>query len=126
METLLVLVWKMRQEIDFQKTRVHVQALLSQKGAESDAIEKAFTDLRNAFFPYDKKDKKREISDMQAVLKREIAKGPMAITPTVDLTKANMKQKLAQGDRAVASAAMARKAGNVVSLDAHSARRKSR
>jgi len=97
MEIIFLLIWKMRQDIEFQKSRSTLQALLNQKGAESKHIEEAFDDLKNAFFPHDKNQKKQEIGDMRQTMMREIARGALAVIPTVDPDRHKVSNRLAKG-----------------------------
>ena len=97
MEIVFLLIWKMRQDIEFQKSRSTLQALLNQKGAESKHIEDAFNDLRSAFFPFEKNQKKQEIGDLRQAMMREIARGALQVTPTVDPDRKKMANRLARG-----------------------------
>lgn len=97
MEIFFLLIWKMRQDIEFQKSRSTLQALLNQKGAESKHIEEAFEDLKNSFFPHDKNQRKQEIGNLRQVMMREIARGALAVVPTVDPDQRKMANRLARG-----------------------------
>lgn len=97
MEIVFLLIWKMRQNIEFQKSRATLQALLNQKGAETKHIEDAFEDLKNAFFPHDKNQKKQEIGNLRNVMMREIARGALAVIPTVDPDHRKVANRLARG-----------------------------
>ena len=97
MELLFLLVWNMRQRIEFQKSRSTLQALLSQQGAESKDIMGAFDDLRNAFFPFDKNEKEDEKRRLRDELMREVNRGPVAVTPMVDTYRPKIASKLARG-----------------------------
>ncbi len=97
METIFLLVWKMRQNIEFLKSRATLQALLNQKGAEPKHIEEAFNELRHAFFPFEKNQRKQEIGDMRQVMMREIARGAVAVIPTVDPDHRKVANRLARG-----------------------------
>lgn len=117
MEILFLLVWRMRQDIEFQKTRVLVQALMSQKGAEGKQIEQAFAELREACFPFDKNQKEAEIDRLKKAMHREIARGPLVIQPQIDLTRAAMKQKLSQGREALEARKHLQQQGRLTRLD---------
>ncbi len=97
MEIIFLLIWKMRQEIEFQKSRAPLQALLNQKGAEPKHIEAAFADLRAAFFPFEKNQRKQEIGGMRQAMMREIARGPLSVTPMTDPNHHKMANRLARG-----------------------------
>lgn len=97
MEIVFLIIWKMRQDIEFQKSRATLQALLNQKGAESKHIEDAFKDLRASFFPFEKNQRKQEVGNQRQVLMREIARGALAIIPTVDPDHRKVANRLARG-----------------------------
>lgn len=103
MGMMFLLVFKMRQSADFQKSRVLVQALMSQQGAENENIKKAFDDLREAFFPFDKNQREAENKKMRQVLDYMIKQGPVEIAPdpTYEQYDRNRKMasKLAKGQK---------------------------
>lgn len=107
----------MRQEIEFQKSRSTLQALLSQKGAEDKEIMKAFNDLKEAFFPFDKNQKKDEIRNLREAMQKELARGPLTITPLEDLTRKNVKGKLSKGQEALARREQLSQEGRLTALD---------
>jgi hypothetical protein len=94
---VFLMVWKMRQQLDFQKSRAHIQALLSQKGAETEQISKAFEDLKDAFFPYDKNQKNSELKKLKEVMYGELTRGPLEITAMEDPNRRKMAGRLARG-----------------------------
>lgn len=96
-ELVFLLIWKMREGIEFQKSRSTLQALMNQKGAEPKHIEEAFEDLRMAFFPFEKNQKKQEIGNLRQTMMREIARGALSVTPTVDPDSRKMANRLARG-----------------------------
>ncbi len=97
LEMVFLMVWKMRQQIDFQKNRVTVQALLSQKGAETEHISKAFEDLKDAFFPYDKNEKTAELKRLKQIMYSELSKGPLEIQALEDPNRKKVAGRLARG-----------------------------
>lgn len=99
MEIMYILIWKMRQDIEFQKSRSTLQALLNQKGAEPKHIEEAFGDLRAAFFPFEKNQRKAEIGDLRQTMMREIARGALSITPMADPDHRKVANRLARGQQ---------------------------
>lgn len=102
LEIVFLLVWKMRQNIEFQTARATLQALLNQKGAEPKHIEDAFQDLKNSFFPFEKNQKKQEIGELRKAMMREIARGPLSVTPMADPDRRKMANRLMRGqDRLV-------------------------
>lgn len=117
MEILFLLVWNMRQEIEFQKQRVLVQAMLAQRGAEQEEIIKAFDHLRQVFFPYDKNAKKEELKKMRDVLQRSVAAGPMEVRPLVDTYLPKIKSSLERGQVSLKKKADMLRSGASVQLD---------
>lgn len=97
METFHLLIWKMRQDIEFQKSRATLQALMNQKGAESKHIEEAFKDLRSAFFPFEKNQRKQEVGNLRQLMLREVARGALSVVPQVDMDHKKMANRLARG-----------------------------
>lgn len=117
MEILFLVLWRMRQQVEFHKSRVVVQALLAQQGVESKHIEAAYDDLKEAYFPFEKAKRDEEITDLKKIMHRELAKGALSVTPMADLTKDNMKQKLSQGRAALSERATLIRSGRLQSLD---------
>ena len=117
MEILFLVLWRMRQQIEFHKSRVVVQSLLSQEGVSGESIEKAFEDLRNAFFPFEENAKSAEEEKLRKVLYRELARGPLKVTPMVDVTKEGLKQKLHQGQQELKEQARQLQTGRLRPLD---------
>lgn len=117
MEIVFLVIWRMRQQIEFHKSRVLVQALLNQQGAEAKHIESAYEDLRGAFFPFEKTQREDEIVDLKKVMHRELAKGALSVTPMMDMTRANIKQKLSKGEAAIRERASLLKSGRLRALD---------
>lgn len=117
MEMLFLVLWRMRQQIEFQKSRVIIQALLNQQGAEAKHIEDAFKDLRNAFFPFEESQKDEEIRDLKKVMHKELARGALVVKPMADLTRESVKKKLVQGQEEMEYTASLRQTGRLQSLD---------
>lgn len=97
MEFVFLMVWKMRQQVEFQKSRSTLQALISQKGAESEHITKAFEDLKDAFFPYDKNARSAELKKMREIMYSFLARGPLELTAMADPNAHKMQSRLARG-----------------------------
>jgi len=117
MEMIFLVVWKMRQNIEFQKTRVLVQAQMSQQGVEGKLIEKAYEDLRGAYFPFEKTQREESIEQLRKALHKEIARGGLAIKPQMDLTKSHMRQKLNRGAHILNQRADLLREGRLKSID---------
>lgn len=95
LESLMLLVWRMRQDIEVQKTKAIVQAIVA---SASDNTEDANKNLQNAWdqyldeaYPF--KRGRREKADQLAIeyLKREAARGPLRVVPLQPLTKAKSR-----------------------------------
>lgn len=117
MEMIFLAVWKMRQTIEFQRTRVVVQAQMSQQGVEGKLIEKAFEDLRQAFFPFEKTEREETIAMLRKALTREVARGGMRVTPMMDMTRPQMRQKLTKGAQALSQRADLLREGRLKPID---------
>lgn len=80
MERLFLIVWKMRQDQEFQKSRVLVQSLMLMMGKEENEVAKrAYDDLRNAFFPYDRNEGVQETHELKKLIQKEHARGPLRV-----------------------------------------------
>lgn len=117
MEFIFLMLWRMRQQIEFQKSRSIVQALMSQQGAEGEAIEKAFDDLRQSFFPFEQKQRSVEIAELKKAMDTELARGALKVTPMIDLTRVKMRQKLSQGQEVMTQRAELLRVGKLRTLD---------
>jgi hypothetical protein len=93
----MLLVWQMRQEIEFYKVSAVMNTLV---GAATDNVEdgnktikKAYEDLMDAFYPHQKG--KRVKADQAAldVLRAEAARGPLKVTPLQSVSKVRSKLK---------------------------------
>jgi len=95
LESVMLLVWRARQDIELQKTRAVVQAIMS---AASDAVEEAnknfekvWKDLLDEMYPFQKNSRHKGDTSAMAFLKREIAKGPLTVTPLQPVGRARSK-----------------------------------
>ena len=118
MEMVFLLVWKMRQDIEFHKSRATMQALLAQKGAEPKEIKEAFDMLKEAFFPFDKNQKTDEAARMKAAMQREISRGPLEVTAMEDPNRKKVAGRLTRGDRELEQQNEMKKQGQSVNIDA--------
>lgn len=99
LESVMLLVWRMRQDIEFQRTRVVVNATLA-ASAQGDNIQSANKGLQEAWqdfldevYPYQKGQRVRVDEAAIEFLKREVAKGPLTVTPLQPVGKASSKLK---------------------------------
>ena len=118
MGVLMMLVWRQRQAIEFQKTRALIQGLAVQKDADNEIIKKAFDELKEAFFPFQKNARKSEHKKMEEVMKAWINRGPLGIT-VLDDPKARKKVagRLSQGQKELAKHKEQTQAGKTKALD---------
>lgn len=117
MEILFLVLWRMRQQTEFHKSRVVVQALLAQQGVEGKHVEQAYKDLQEAYFPFEQTKKEEEITTMKKAMEKELGKGALAVKPMMDMTKDNMKQKLHQGQAMIEERASLLRSGRLQNLD---------
>ena len=86
----MLLVWRMRQEVDFQKTRVLANTIIVASQPErTDApklLEQHWNEYKHAMFPYQKA--VTESQDARAIeyLRKEVARGPVKVRPLAPLT----------------------------------------
>jgi hypothetical protein len=117
MEILYMVLWRMRQQIDFHKSRALMQALMSQQGVNAEHIEKAFEDLRNSFFPFEQHQKEEEVESLKKIMFKEIARGALSVTPMVDMTRTRVKQDIARGQANIREKADMLRSGRLKPLD---------
>ncbi len=127
MEMIFLLIWKMRQDIEFHKSRATMQALLAQKDASQKEIMDAFDMLKEAFFPFDRNQKGDEIRRMKEAMQQEIARGPIQVTPLDDPGRKKVASRLVQGQQELGRQHQMQQTGKTVSIDAYDrARRRPR
>lgn len=85
----MILVWQMRQEIDFYTARALVQAQAddSKDGKPTQDAWKALTD---AFYPYMKEQRRKSDKAAMDFLRREVAKGAFRVRPLVPVVKSRL------------------------------------
>lgn len=92
LESILILVWQMRQDIEYYATRALVQAAIDIEdgGKAADEAWKKYTD---AFFPHVKG--RRDMGDKAALamLMREVKKGGLRVRPLQPLVKSKLHSK---------------------------------
>ncbi len=118
MEIVFVLLWKMRQDIEFQKQRATLQALMSQQGVESKPVLEAFDALKESFFPFSKASKSTDFKDMREHLMREVRRGPISVTPLEDPNQRKISSRLARGTQDLAKKTAMHQSGKTVDIDA--------
>jgi|GEM_PF-4710105 len=92
LESVLILVWQMRQEIEYYATRALVQAAV-ETDDDGKAVQDAWKDFSEAFFPHIKG--KRDMGDKAALamLMKEVQKGGFRVKPLMPLVKSKLHSK---------------------------------
>lgn len=101
MESLMMMVWRMRQDVELNKTRAIIQALIAaaSEGEEGNKnMHAAWADYMEELFPFKRGVKKS--ADQAAIdfLKREVAKGPLRVTPLQPIGRAQSRMKTRQAE----------------------------
>jgi hypothetical protein len=117
MEMFMILVWFRREELKFQTARANLQAMLSQQGADDKTIMEAFEDLKNCFFPYLNNQREEHVKQMRKALERELARGPLQVTPTMDMNAVKVAARLERGARQLRERAVMTQQGQLEELD---------
>ena len=125
---MFLLVFKMRQSIEFQKSRSLVQALMSQQGANDEHIKKAFDDLKEAFFPFEKNQRQAELKKMKDAMNYWVNQGPVVVEAQIDpRQERRVASKLARGKKELENRLTQERAGRFVEMDPFSkAKRRNR
>jgi len=93
----MLLVWRMRQDIEFQKTRAIVQAVIAAASENSDKSDKqlqdTWQDLLDDMYPFQRGQRKRADQSAMDVLKREVARGPLRVKPLQPVGRVQSKMK---------------------------------
>lgn len=97
---MFLLVLKMRQTIEFQKSRALVQSMMSQKESQDEQIKKVFEEMREAFFPFDKNQKGMELKKMKDAMNYWVKHGPVVMEVQDDGKQSRkMATKLVRGQQ---------------------------
>jgi len=99
MESLMMMVWRMRQDVLMSQTRALVQAVCAAASEGEDAnknLQTAWTDYVEELFPFRRGQTKK--ADVAAIdyLKQEVAKGPLRVIPLQPVGRATSKLKARQ------------------------------
>lgn len=97
MESLMLMVWRMRQDIEIQRTRLLVDAIIVSNAPVSEQTPKilreAWADYLNEILPFRNKLEKGQDETAMDYLKREVAKGPLRVVPLQPLTKSRKRKR---------------------------------
>jgi len=88
----MILVWQMRQDIEYHTTRVIVQAAVDIED-DGKAVQDAWKTYADAFFPHLKE--RRVLGDKAAMdmLMKEIKKGGLSVRPLTTLVKSKLHSR---------------------------------
>jgi hypothetical protein len=125
---MFLLVWKMRQSIEFQKSRSLIQALMSQQGAQDESIKKVFDDLKESYFPYDKNQRAAELKKMRQAMDYWVKHGPVVVEAQDDgRQKKKIASRLLKGQQNLKDRVNKEQQGKTTQLDPYTkAKRRSR
>jgi hypothetical protein len=94
-----------------------MQGLYSLHPSEDKAVTAAFDEFRQAFYPFTERKKSEENKDLKAALLREVAKGPIQVTPREDFTRRKLQSGLVKGDKAMARHRVLQEMGKLERID---------
>jgi hypothetical protein len=92
LESVLILVWQMRQDIEYYETRALVQAAV---GVDDDgkAVQEAWKAYTDSFFPHVKGRRDRGDKAALTALMKEVKKGGLRVRPVQSLVKSKLHSK---------------------------------
>lgn len=91
-----MLVWRMRQDIQFYGQQAIVQAVASPEDGKS--ITDAWGRYTDAIFPYQKAELQRADQAAMATLSRVAEQGPLSVRPLVSLVRSRFKRRVHRAD----------------------------
>ena len=106
LESLMLIVWRMRQDLRVQEVRAMTTAIVS-AGSEGDDRDKPVQEAWNAYltemFPFQRGLLKNQDQKAIDYLKSEVAKGPLTVTSLEQITRGRSKlrrqQAMTEGKR---------------------------
>jgi hypothetical protein len=107
MESLMLLVWRMRQDIRLSESRAVVQAVIYAGEDEVDQgstnnLNEAWKDYTDEMFPFQRGRVKKQDESAVSFLKKEVARGPLSVRPLQYLGKSRSRlHRRASGAEAV-------------------------
>ncbi len=115
---MFLLVYHMRQKIEFQKSRALIQGLMSQQGAQDESIRKVFDELKEAFFPFDKNQRSAELKKMRQAMDYWVKHGPVTVEAQSDgKQERRMASKLLRGKKDLEDRKTQEQQGKMVKID---------
>jgi len=94
LESLMLLVWRMRQDIEVQKTRVLAEAIIAAASGTDEAnkrLQEAWSQYVDDAYPFKRGRRVRADQAAMEYFKREAAKGPLRVVPLQPLTRAKSR-----------------------------------
>jgi hypothetical protein len=88
-ESVMLLVWRMRQDREYNAIRVFVQAAIDPDQGKS--TQDAWKEFSDTFFPYLKGQKRRGDKAAIDYLMKEVSRGPLTVKPLVPLVKSRLR-----------------------------------
>ena len=96
MESLLLMIWRARQDIRLYETKTVANAIIIAGQAPSAELnrelQKTWTDYREALFPFTKGIEKTQDNKALEYLRNQIKQGPLKILPLEPLTKGGKRR----------------------------------
>lgn len=96
LESLFLLVWRMRQDIEFYHHQAIVQAVSSPEDGK--AITDAWGRYTNAMFPYQQAELARADKAAMDALRRAVAGGPLSVRPAGTLVKSRFGGRVTRAE----------------------------
>lgn len=91
-ESVMILVWQMRQDAQYFLARANVQAS-TETDDGGDAIQKAWREFTDKYYPYLGEQKKRGDKVALESLFKEVKKGGLKVTPLMPISKKARKRR---------------------------------
>lgn len=91
LESMFILVWWMRRDIDYYLARTMVQSAIDPD--EGKSTSEAWKEFTEHFYPYLKGQRKRHDQAAMGALMKEVKKGFMAVRPLVPLVKSKLSSR---------------------------------
>jgi hypothetical protein len=96
MESMMLMVWRSRQDIRLYETKTVANAIMIAGQAPSAELnrelQKTWTDYREALFPFSKGIEKTQDSKALDYLRSQIKQGPLKIIPLEPLTQGGKRR----------------------------------
>jgi ABC-type enterochelin transport system ATPase subunit len=97
LESLMLLVWKARQDIRLYETKAMLNAIMISNQPAKDELNKLLQESWDAYidtlYPYSKGKSKTQDQKAIEFMQQEIKRGPLKVTPLEPLTKAGKRRQ---------------------------------